>query len=236
MAAGLSQGPGSGVSEPGMQGRTGWTPGRIAALVAGCALLVVTLGLIGGGGVLAWADQQQQGGYLITGTATYSTGGYALVSDPVSLHDGWGWAERFLGEVRIRVTSARPVFAGIGRADDVWRYLAGVSYTHVTAIGDRDVAQHLGTAVPAPPAAVDWVARAQGTGTQTLRWQVQGGDWMVVVLNSGGSAGVTVRADAGLSSPALPWLAGELLAAGVMTGVLAAALIVIPARMAAART
>ena len=56
---------------------------------------------------------------------------------------------------------------------------------------------------------------------------------MVVVMNSDGSSGVTVRADAGVSSPALPWLAGELLAAGVMVGVLAAALIVIPIRMAA---
>ena len=36
-------------------------------------------------------------------------------------------------------------------------------------------------------------------------------------------------------SPTLSWLAGELLAAAVMVGVLAAALIVIPIRMATAR-
>jgi hypothetical protein len=216
-------------------GRTaGWTPGRVVALVAGSALALVSLGLLGGGVALAWVDAQQQGGYLTTGAATYSTSGHALASDPVQLHDGWGWVGRVIGDVRIRVTSARPVFVAIGPAGDVSRYLAGVSYTTVTALGGHEIAQHPGTAAPAPPpAAVPWAARVQGSGTQTLRWQAHGGDWMAVVLNSDGSPGVTVRADVGVTSPALPWLAGELLAAAAMAGLLAAGLIVIPVRMAA---
>lgn len=223
---------------------TGWTPGRVTALVAGSVLALFSLGLLGGGVALAWVDAQQQGGYLTTGTATYSTSGYALASDPVQLHDGWGWVGRIIGDVRIRVTSARPVFVAIGPAGDVSRYLAGVSYTTVTAFGGHEIAQHPGTAAPAPPpAAVPWAARAQGSGAQTphwqtphwqtLRWRAHGGDWIAVVLNSDGSPGVTVRADVGVTSPALPWLAGELLAAAAMAGVLAAALIVIPVRMAA---
>jgi hypothetical protein len=59
--------------------------------------------------VLTWADQEQQGGYLTTGTAMYSTDGYALVSNPVNLHGPWGWLGRFAGDVRIRVTATRPV-------------------------------------------------------------------------------------------------------------------------------
>jgi hypothetical protein len=217
------------------RGAAGWTPGRIIALVAGSVLALVSLGLLGGGAALTWADAQQHGGYLTTGTATYSTTGYALASDPVRLHDGWGWVGRVIGDVRIRVTSAQPVFVAIGPASDVSRYLAGVSYTTVTAFGGHDLAQHPGTAAPAPPsAAVPWAARAQGGGTQTLRWQARGGDWMVVVLNSDRSPGVAVRATVAVSSPALPWLAGELLAAGVMAGLLAAALIIIPVRMATA--
>ena len=39
---------------------------------------------------------------------------------------------------------------------------------------------------------------------------------MAAVMNPDGSPGVTVRVDVGVSSPALPWLAGELLAACVM--------------------
>jgi hypothetical protein len=209
------------------------------ALVAGAALIVVCLVLLGGAGVLTWADQEQQGGYLSTGTATYSTAGYAVASDPVNVHGLWGWLGRFAGEVRIRVIAAspgQPVFVAIGQADDVSRYLAGVSYTSVTALGDQDVTQHPGTVVPAPPAAaLDWAARTQGAGTQTLRWTVRSGDWMVVVMNPDGSAGVTVRANAGVSSPVLPALAAELLAAGITVGLIGAALVVIPVRLAAGR-
>jgi hypothetical protein len=209
------------------------------ALVAGAALIVVCLVLLGGAGVLTWADQEQQGGYLSTGTATYSTAGYAVASDPVNVHGLWGWLGRFAGDVRIRVTAAspgQPVFVAIGQVGDVSRYLAGVSYTSVTALGDQDVTQHPGTVVPAPPAAaLDWAARTQGAGTQTLRWTVRSGDWMVVVMNPDGSAGVTVRANAGVSSPVLPALAAELLAAGITVGLIGAALVVIPVRLAAGR-
>jgi hypothetical protein len=61
---------------------------------------------------------------------------------------------------------------------------------------------------------------------------VRDGDWTVVVMNADASPGLTVRAEAGLSAMALPWLAGELLAAGIMFGVAAAALIIVPVRLA----
>ncbi len=223
---------------PSASAGSGWTTGRIVAVVAGSVLLLVSLVLIGAGGALTWADQEQlHSGYLTTGTTTYSTGGYALASNPVDLHDGWGWLGRLVGNVRIQVTSAvpsRPLFVGIAAAGDAGRYLAGVSYTTVSSFGDRDVTDHPGAVVPAPPAAaVHWVAQAQGTGRLTLTWKVTDGDWIVVVMNSDASPGVTVRAAAGVSSPALPWLAGELLAAGVLLGVAAAALIVVPVRLAA---
>lgn len=252
MAAGLPRGTGSGVCEPGRPSvpgppgpaaaaavRAGWTAGRVIALGAGSVLILVSLVLLGGAGVLTWADQEQQGGYLTTGTATYSTGGYAVASDPVNVHGLSGWLGWFAGQVRIRVTAAssgKPVFVAIGSAGDVSRYLAGVSYTSVTALGDHDVTLHPGSVVPAPPAAVlDWAARVQGAGTQTLRWTVRSGDWMVVVMNPDGSPGLVVRADAGVSSPVLAALAGEFLSAGIMVGLIGAALVVIPARLAAGR-
>jgi hypothetical protein len=209
------------------------------SLVAGSILTLVCVVMLAGAGILTWADQEQQGGYLATGTATYSTGGYALASDPVNLHGGWGWLGRFAGDVRIRVTAispGAPVFVAIGPASDVLRYLEGVSYTSVTALGDHDVTQHLGNVRPAPPAtALDWVAQARGAGTQTLRWTVRSGDWMVLVMNPDGSPGVTVRAEAGVSSPVLASLAGMLLAGGIMAGLTGAALVVIPVRLAAGR-
>jgi hypothetical protein len=58
-------------------------------VVIGAVLALASLGLLGGGGTLMWADQAlRQGGYVTTGTAAYSTTGYALASEHVDL----GWA------------------------------------------------------------------------------------------------------------------------------------------------
>ena len=115
----------------------------------------------------------------------------------------------------------------------VGRYLGDVSYTTVNG---HDVTDHPGTGVPAAPAAaLPWAARAQGTGTLTLTWAVQDGDWTVVVMNTDARPGLSVRAEAGISVPTLALLAGELLAVGVLTGVVAAALIVVPVRLASRR-
>jgi len=58
---------------------------------------------------------------------------------------------------------------------------------------------------------------------------------MAVVMKPGRLPGLTVRAEAGLSAPALAWLAGELMALGLLTGVVAGALIVVPVRLASRR-
>jgi hypothetical protein len=212
---------------------SGWTTGRIIALAAGSVLLLISLAFIAGGGTLVWADTEQvHSGYVTTSTATYSTRGYALTSDAIDLH-GLGL---FVDEVRIRVTSSdrsRPLFAGIAATGDVERYLGDVSHTTVRG---HDVTDHPGTGVPAAPAAaLPWSARAQGTGTLTLTWAVRDGDWTVAVMNTDARPGLSVRADAGISALALPWLASELLADGLLTGLVAGALIVVPVRLASRR-
>jgi hypothetical protein len=209
---------------------SGWTTGRIIALAAGPVLLLISLALIAAGGTLVWADQEQvHSGYVTTSTATYATRGYALTSDAITLHS----RGMFVDEVRIRITSSgpsRPLFAGIAATGDVERYLSGVSYT---AVGGHDATDHPGTGVPAAPAAaLPWAARAQGTGNLTLTWAVRDGDWTVVVMNADASPGLSVRAEAGISALALPWLAGEMLAVGLLTGVAAVVLIVVPVRLA----
>ena len=96
-------------------------------LIAGSVLILLSAVLLGSTGMLAGADQTQQGGYLTTGTATYSTAGYALTSDPTTVHGPWGCLGRWAGEVQIRVTASRPgaaVFVAVGPAGEVCRYLA----------------------------------------------------------------------------------------------------------------
>ncbi|MGH3176376.1 MAG: hypothetical protein ACRDPF_21255 [Streptosporangiaceae bacterium] len=212
---------------------SGWTTGRIIALAAGSVLLLISLALIAASGTLMWADNEQvHSGYVTTSTATYATRGYALASDSINLH-GLGL---FVDEVRIRIISSdrsRPLFAGIAATGDVERYLGDAGYTTVHG---HDVTDHPGTGVPAAPAdALPWAARAQGTGTLTLTWAVRDGDWTVVVMNTDARPGLSVRADAGISALALPWIATELLADGLLTGLAAGALIVVPVRLASRR-
>jgi hypothetical protein len=65
-----------------------------------------------------------------------------------------------------------------------------------------------------------------------LRWTAQDGDWMAVAMNPDGSPGVAVRADAGVSAPGLTRLAVQVIIGAIMAGLLSAALIWVPARLA----
>jgi hypothetical protein len=214
----------------------GWTAGRVIAVVIGSVLALISLGLLGGGGTLMWADQAlRQDGYVTTGTATYSTTGYALASERVDL--GWGWLlTGLIGDVRLRVSAigpGTPVFVAIGPADQVSAYLSGTAYTTVTGTGTGSLVIQHGTARPAPPRPAGiWVSQAAGTGTQALRWTAERGDWMAVAMNADGSPGLAVRADAGVSAPLLFRLAVELIIGGILAGALSAALITVPVRLA----
>jgi hypothetical protein len=217
----------------------GWTAGRIVALVIGSLLALISLGLLGGGATMLWADQgMRHDGYLTAGTTTYSTTGHALASDELDLSGGW-LVTGFIGDVRVRVTAAnpaRPVFVAIGPADQVAAYLAGTAYTTVTGTGRGGLVAHAGTAVPAPPSTTGiWTAQVAGTGTQTLWWTAQTGHWTLVAMNPDGSPGLTVRADAGIQAPWLFRLAIEVLIGGFLLGALSAALIVVPIRLASGR-
>jgi hypothetical protein len=237
MATGIPRETAAGVpGPPPAPAQGGWTPGRVIAVVAGSLLALVALGLLGGGGTLLWATHAlRQDGYVTTGTATYSTSGYALTTERVNL--GWDLLlPGLVGDVRIRVTAVstdKPVFVAIGPTDRVSAYLSGTAYTTVSGTGAGGLTVQEGTRTPAPPGAAGiWVAKATGSGTQVLRWTAQQGDWTAVAMNADGSAGVSVRADAGVSAPGLARLAAELITGGIIACALAAALIWVPVQLA----
>ena len=225
-------------ASPGGQ-RTGWTAGRIVAVVAGSVLALCSLGLLAAGGTALWADTAaRQGSYVDLGSATYHTGGYAVASDTVELHaatSGWDAAHSLLGTVRIRATSTTgaPVFIGVAPAPAAARYLAGVA--HATVRGPAGtpgwIAQHSGAAAAAPPSRMHiWDAHAAGPGTRAIMWPVRGGEWMVVAMNANGSSPVNVHVDVAATLPALPWIAGGLLAGGIIILAAGVLLLVIPIR------
>ena len=203
------------------------SPGRIVAAVVGALLLLPALGLLGGGGVLLWADQGERSddGYLYTASDAFATQGHALLSDRIDLDPGADWVglSAALGTARVEVTGAAPgvdVFVGIAPADDAEAYLGDVERTVVDDLGlDTSAADQVllaGGAPSGPPADQDfWTAEATGTGTQQLDWDPDDGSWTLVVMNADGSAGVAVDARIGATIPALTGLAWGLLGGGL---------------------
>lgn len=239
-AAGPPAGPPPGAWMPPPRPRRG--AGRIIAAVLGALLLLPALGLLGGGGVLLWADQGRRSddGYLYTASDGFATPGHALTSERIDLDPGADWVglSAALGTARFEVTGADPgadIFVGIAPSADAAAYLDGVRRTVVDDLGlDTSAADQVllpGDAPSGPPADQDfWTVEATGTGTQQLDWDPDDGSWTLVVMNADGSAGVAVDARIGATIPALTGLAWGLLVGGLVLLALAVLLLVLGLR------
>ena len=200
-----------------------WGPGRVIALVLASITTLASLAAIAAGGVGIALDQTQRdsSGYLMTSARSYSTNSYALVSGSYrgGTSNDWYVARDLVGNVRIRVSSVRPLFIGIAPENAVNAYLAGVA----RAQGDRfdapsaDFRSHPGGAPSSPPAAQTfWSASTVGRGQQSVTWTPQAGNWRVVVMNADGSAGVTGDVSVGARVPHLLTIAIAALGGGIM--------------------
>jgi hypothetical protein len=210
--------------------------GRVLLFVLGSIAALIAFALLAGGCAVVVVDRTQRDddGFLMTPTETFSTETYAIVSESVDIDiDGPDWvAEDFVGTVRIRSESGRPVFVGIGRDTDVERYLAGVGRAVVTDIGqDPEYDVRPGAAPRGPPGAQGfWEASTSGAGEQTLEWELEDGSWSVVVMNATASPGVTSGLSIGAELDALLWIGLAMLAVGTLFAAGAAAAITAGAR------
>jgi len=200
---------------------------RVVMIVFGVLAVLFALALLAAGGALIWAqnDKTDSAGYFTTHSHRFESSSYAITSKTVDLDVGG--LDRLLGsgrraKVRITASSARgdkSIFVGIGRRDDVARYLAGAGYDRVTDFNadpfSVDYEHHSGSAPVTPPAQQRfWVASAQGPGSQTLTWGVRRGTWSVVAMNADASQPVAVNARFGAKISFLGWIAAGLLIAG----------------------
>jgi hypothetical protein len=211
-------------------------PGKIVAAVFGALAALVAIGLIVGGAVLAWAygTQRDDDGFLTSPTYDLATSQYALVSGDVDLASRPGdWWPSNVGTVRIDVsrTDGGTVFVGIGDSTDVDGYLNGVGIGEITRLGpsSSDVAYEsvTGGAPAAPPTdETFWAASTSGEGMQTLEWDIEQGEWTVVVMNADGSPTVAVEAELGARIGVLLAIAIGLLLFGLLVGAGGAALLV----------
>jgi len=219
-------------------GRT--SVGRIIVAGVGTLASLTAAAVLAAGGFLLFLDQTQRdsAGFLQTSTERFETPTYALTSESIDIHIGgpdWLDPADLFGEIRIRAASAEPgqeIFVGIGRADDVDAYLDGVGHDEVRDVDVAPFSAGYTTRPGGPPAAPPtdedlWVASVAGPGTQSLVWDVEEGEWSVVVMNADALEGVQADVSIGAELPILLWLwigvlvlGGALLAVGVFLVVL----------------
>lgn len=198
---------------------------KIVALVIGVVGVLIGVALIGGAATVLSLDVDDDG-FDITEAHAFDSPTYAIVAeDPDGLADPPSW---LIDEIRVRGTNpaGEGLFMGIGATADVDRYLSGVAHDEVTdltfnndsTIREVDYATHEGTAAPTAPGLEGfWVALVEGSGTQTLDWSVESGNWTVVVMNADASTGVDADLAVGIKMPVLTTIAWIALAIGVVS-------------------
>jgi len=200
------------VQQPAVPVAHRWTAGRIVALVIGSFMVLVSLGVLAGGGAATWADRasRDDAGYVTSGLHTITSDQHAITAEGIDLQtDGpdWIYPSSIFGTVRIRVTPIAenaPVFVGIGPSDDVNAYLTGVGHAQLGGFTTEPRRIHQGGAPAAPPAERGfWTVSRSGIGEQTLTWRPERGSWSVVMMNADGSRDLAVRADVGATVPSL---------------------------------
>jgi hypothetical protein len=210
---------------------------RVAAIVTGSVLALVSLGLLAVGGTALWANAQKDDqGYVSTHTERFHTPTAALRTENLDIDlDG---AETVLdqgryGQVRLRVQprADKDVFVGIARTSDVDEYLRGTAHATVTDLDyapfDADYSASAGARRAASPLSQGiWAASAHGAGAQTLNWDVDEGDWSIVVMNEDGTPGVDAGVKAGVDVPFLDDIGWGAAGGGVVMLILASALLV----------
>ncbi len=178
-------------------------------VVIGALLVLVSLALVFVGGVMTWAHitQRDDEGFFATGAHRFETLTHAITSDRIDLGTDRGRRWFNIGDlatVRIEVgpVAEHALFVGIGPQDDVEDYLNDVSRARIEDVDFDPFAvtyeYETGADTPEPPGEQDfWAASVEGSGPQTLEWELESGRWVVVVMNADGSPGVSVEAAVG---------------------------------------
>jgi hypothetical protein len=213
--------------------RQGTRPGRVIAIVAAVFLLLIGAALaIGGGALMAVFGTD---GEASTAKAPVTTSTAAVVTDITEIRNTNDVADALGTPITSFAAdggNASGLFVGIGPASDVDRFLSGVAIDQVVDLSvdpySLDLSRRDGPQTTASPPADQkfWVASASGTTGLDLSWQVQDGDYRVVLMNVDGAAGVQSQLGIGLGLSGMFGLALGLLIGGAVLIVLAIALLV----------
>lgn len=200
----------------------------IIMLILGILFSMLGIGLLFGGiGASVVNSLQNDGGYLTSPSERFDVGSSAIISagaDNMRGDDYPGPLPFDVGSIRIWAESATPgkeIFIGIAPRSDVERYLSGANYSELLDVSYRpfhvEYRETQGTQQPPLPSGQNfWVASATGTGEQVLDWNIQSGNWSVVVMNADASSEISADLKAGFRSELFGPIAAGLLATGAI--------------------
>ena len=217
------------------------TGGRVITIVASALVALFALGFLVAGGALLWIDgKKDEQGYITSGAERFATDTAAIATSGLDVDlDG---AESIVGpdsygKLRLKVAAQgdKPVFVGIARRSNVTTYLSGTAHTTLTDVDyspfHADYRDARGNRDAAPPSTQRiWAASTVGSGTQTLDWDVDEGNWSIVVMNADGSPGVDVDVRAGAKVPHLAGFGWVSIGTGTALVVIAGGLLFVGLR------
>ena len=208
-------------------------------VVSGSLFALVAMGLLIAGGVLLGISgtQQDPDGFLTSPTFELSTDTHALTSEQLDLgaiRNDWLPAS-WLATIKINALPLGdgPVFVGIAEETDIDAYMADVAYSEVMWNSDDDPVYHPreGRNAPGLPSEQSfWVASAEGVGPQSVLWDIEPGQWTVLIMNADAAPDVSVDVSAGVTTPWVVVLAVALLIGGLLCLVTGAVLLVFGVR------
>lgn len=210
-------------------------PFRLLSAILGIILAIAAVAAFVGGIslIVAHAIFRDDAGYVTSPAYTLASDNYAITMEGVDVASRPGdWLPAGLVDIRATVTAegGKAVFFGIGPSDAVDDYLSGVGRDEVRRLGDRRVEVTYrridGDAPAMPPAEAGfWAISGSTSDFQSMTWEVEAGEWSLVIMNADASAGIAATASVGANIPFLFAIAAGLIVGGVILGALAVGLI-----------
>jgi hypothetical protein len=221
-------------------------PLKIVSVILGIVFALAGVAFVTSGGFVLGGynsldNLRDSSGFFTTPSQTVGSYGFALTAPNINAQLGprWEkWVPRYAkATVRISGSSEMPapLFIGIAPTSQVSKYLSGVTRDRIKSIdlsAETIQYDHVdGLTIPGAPGKQSfWVAKVQGTGTQTLEWALEPGDWTVVIMNADASAPLAATMKLGARFGIVNTLVVGLTAAGCVLVAIGAALIALGAR------
>lgn len=217
--------------------------GRVVSLVVGSLVILVAIGLLLGGGAILIVERTfgDNDGFLAINAIALHRDTFAITA-PATIEGEsywWWWNHPTTLRVEAKAVAAHGgVFIGVASRAEVETYLKSIPYAEIDGFrfeeGTEETIKYhdqVGNSVPTAPTAQSfWRASATGGGPQTLLWDIEPGDWVLVAMNADGSRTVDVTCSIGVKAPWFRSVGIGLLVAGLILLAIGLALVLFVAR------